>query len=220
MEITKKQLVRYIDHTLLKPQSTLEEVKQVCAFAREHNCASACINPFYIPVAKEILQGSNTKLCVVIGFPLGASTTSIKAKETEDAYNRGAEEIDMVLNIGALKSGQYSIVREDIKEVVNASPAIVKVIIETCYLTDEEKIIACRLSQEAGAHFVKTSTGFGPKGATVEDIKIMKETIGNTMKIKAAGGIGDLNFALQLIEAGCDRLGMSRTKSILEEMNT
>lgn len=217
MNITKGQFLSCVDHTILNPHATTLDVQRVCDFARENNCAAVCINPVNIEAALDILRDSSTVLAVVVGFPLGANTSLIKAKEAEEVYGLGASEIDMVINIGALKAGRYNLVKQDIKGVVKASPALIKVIIETCFLTAEEKVIACKISEEAGAQYVKTSTGFGTAGATLEDVILMKESVSEGMKIKAAGGIRDLDFALRLIDAGCHRLGLSRTKELLEE---
>ncbi len=217
MAMTKEEFVRHIDHSLLKPQLTVTEIRQGCEFAKATNCATVCVNPTSILLAKEILDGSNTKINSVVAFPSGAHLSYIKAKEAAEAYKLGAREIDTVINIGALKSGQYSIVKQDIAEVVQATPAIVKVILETCYLTDEEKVIACKLVEEAGAHYVKTSTGFASGGATLADIRLMRQSVGPHMKVKAAGGIKTLKMSLELLEAGTDRLGLSSTKQILDE---
>lgn len=219
MNIKKEQFVRYIDHSLLKPHLTIGQVKKGCEFALEANCASVCVNTISIPLAKEILNGSNTKVGTVIGFPSGAHTTYTKVKETEEAYKLGAMEVDMVINIGALKSKQYDVVLNDIKEIVKASPAIVKVILEMYYLDEEEKIIGCKIAEDAGAQYVKTSTGFAQGGATVHDIRLMKKAVSECIKVKAAGGIKDLSFAIQLLEAGCDRLGISSTQEMMRAFN-
>lgn len=219
MTISKKELAKYIDHSLLKPHLTTEEIISGCQLAKELACATVCVNPTSITLAKEILAGSSTKICSVIGFPSGAHTSYMKAKETEEAYKLGATEIDMVIHSGALKSKQYNQVERDIAAVVQASPAIVKVILEMCYLTEEEKAIGCKLTEAAGAHYVKTSTGFAPGGATLADIQLMKKNVSNHVKIKAAGGIRTLDFALQLIEAGSDRIGVSSTKDMIAELD-
>lgn len=209
-----------IDHTLLKPDATQEKVKALCDEAIEYNFYAICVNPYHIEFCKNILKDSNVKVATVIGFPLGANTKEVKAFETLDAINKGADEIDMVINIGALKDKDYKIVLEDIKAVVNEakSKAIVKVIIETCLLDEDEKIKACELSMEAGADFVKTSTGFSTGGATVEDVKLMKSVVGNNLQIKASGGVKDLKIANEMIEAGALRLGTSAGIKIAKEL--
>ncbi len=201
---------RYIDHTNLKPIATEEDIKKLCYEAKEHHFASVCINPCNIPIAVDILKGTDVKVCTVIGFPLGANSALVKAAETADCYNMGCEEFDMVINIGALKDKKYDYVRDEIKAVVAAAQGkCVKVIIENGLLTDEEKAIATRLTCEAGAHFVKTSTGVNSTGATVEDVKIMKANLSGHTQIKAAGGIKTAEFANELIAAGADRIGTS-----------
>lgn len=200
-----------IDHTLLKPESSKEAVEKLCQEAKAHNFAAVCVNPCHIELCKEILKDSPVKIATVVGFPLGANTKEVKAFETLDAINKGAEEIDMVINIGALKDKNYDKVKEDIEGVVNAAKgkAIVKVIIETSLLTDEEKIKACELSMEAKADFMKTSTGFSTGGATIEDVKLMKSVVGDHMQVKASGGVKDLETAKAMIAAGASRLGTS-----------
>lgn len=214
-----EEFLKHVDHSLLKPNLTYEDVVEGLEFARDHHCASVCINPVNLELAKQYLDGTDVKIGTVIGFPNGISTTLTKVMETKDAYARGAVEMDMVINIGALRSGDYDRVREDIKAVVEASPAIVKVILETDYLTNEEIVIGSKLVEEAGAHYVKTSTGFTPIGATVELIKLMRETVSEKVKVKAAGGIKTLSDALAMIEAGSDRIGISRTQAMLEELS-
>lgn len=183
------KLNKYIDHTVLKPETTQEQVEKVLAEAKEYDFASVCINPTWVAFAAEGLKDSDVKVCTVIGFPLGANTPAVKAFETKDAIANGADEIDMVINVGALKDKRYDLVLEDIKAVVEASgDKLVKVIIETCLLTDEEKVKACELSKEAGADFVKTSTGFSTGGATVADVALMRKTVGQDMGVKASGG--------------------------------
>ena len=208
-----------IDHTLLKPDATKEMIKKLCLEAIEYKFGAVCVNPYYVKYCKGLLIDTDVKVATVIGFALGANTKEIKAMETKDAIENGADEIDMVINIGALKSHDYSVVEEDIKSVVNAAnnKALVKVIIETCLLTDEEKKTACRLALEAGADYVKTSTGFSTGGAKVEDIKLMKSVVGDKLGIKASGGIKDLKTATELIEAGATRLGTSSGIKILNE---
>lgn len=207
-----------IDHTLLKPDATKENIKKLCNEAKEYNFFSVCVNPQYVRLAKECLNGSNVKVTTVIGFPLGSSTKEVKAFEAQDAINNGADELDMVINIGALKDKDYDTVRDDIKAVVATAKgkALVKVIIETCLLKKEEKIMACKLALEAGADFVKTSTGFSTGGAKVEDIKLMKEVVKDKMGIKASGGIRDTKTALAMIEAGATRIGASSSIAIVK----
>lgn len=216
--ITKYDLARTIDHSLLKPNLTFKEIEAGCLYAKENDCVSVCVNANRVKFASDLLAGSKTVVGTVVGFPSGAHTSFIKAKETEEAYGNGAAEIDMVIDIGALKSGDYNLVREDIIQVVKASPAIVKVILETAYLTDEEIIAGSKLCEEAGAHYVKTSTGFAHEGATLKNIKLMRDAVSDKMKIKAAGGISTLKFSLELLEAGCSRLGTSKTKQIFAEL--
>lgn len=207
-----------IDHTLLKPDSSKEAVSLLCEEAKKYEFAAICVNPYYISLCKELLKDTSVKIATVVGFPLGASTKETKAFETLDAIKKGAQEIDMVINIGALKDKDYDVVLDDIKAVVEAArdKAIVKVILETCLLTDDEKKKACEISLEAGAHFVKTSTGFSTGGATIEDVKLMKSIVGNKMEVKASGGIRDLETANKMIEAGATRLGTSSGIKIVE----
>lgn len=212
----KKELSKYIDHTLLKAAAAPAEVEKICAEAVEYDFASVCVNACYSSLVAEKLKGSDVKTCVVVGFPLGASLPSIKAAETAQAVKDGAQEVDMVINVGQMKAGNYDYVREDIKAVVDASgAALVKVILENCYLSKEEIAKACLLSEEAGAEFVKTSTGFGPSGATVEDVALMRKTVPK-LEVKAAGGIRDRATALAMIEAGADRLGASAGIAIVK----
>lgn len=208
-----------IDHTLLKPEATEDMIKKLCDEAKEYGFVAVCVNPFYVKKAKELLEGTNVKVATVVGFPLGANVKEVKAFETKKAIEDGAEEIDMVINIGALKNKDYETVKEDIKAVVEAAgdKAIVKVIIETCLLTDEEKVKACELAKESGAHYVKTSTGFSKAGAKVEDVKLMKKVIGEDMKVKASGGIRDYETAKAMIEAGASRIGASSSVKIIQE---
>ncbi|MFZ4451977.1 deoxyribose-phosphate aldolase [Salibacterium aidingense] len=210
-------LASMIDHTLLKPESTLEQVLQLCEEAETHQFASVCINPSMVPAAYEALKDTKVKVCTVIGFPLGATLTSVKAFEAEKAIAEGASEIDMVINIGALKSGKEKDVRSDMEAVVQAASdkALVKVIIETVLLTEKEKEKACSLAVQAGADFVKTSTGFAGGGATLEDVKLMKRVVGGQVKVKASGGVKDEQTALAMIEAGADRLGTSSGTAIV-----
>lgn len=217
--MTKQELLKTIDHSLLKPQLTDEDIMAGLEFARDNHCASVCINPSNLDKAREVLAGSDVLIGTVIGFPSGAHTTFSKVAETVDAYARGSVEMDMVIDITALKSGRYDDVRADIEAVVEASPAIVKVIFENYYLTDEEIVKACQLAEEAGAAYVKTSTGFAAGGATIEDIKLMRKSVSDKVKVKAAGGIQTLDDCIAFLEAGCDRLGVSRTAAVIEEFD-
>ena len=212
----KKHIAKMIDHTVLKAFSTREDVIKVCKEAKEYGFFSVCINPTHIELAKKELEGSTVKVCTVIGFPLGANTSEVKAFETKDAIAKGAHEVDMVINIGALKDKEYDLVYNDIKAVVDAAnkEALVKVIIETCYLTDEEKKIACELSVKAGADYVKTSTGFGTGGSTPEDIKLMRDVVGPNIGVKASGGVRTTEDAIKVIDAGASRIGASASISI------
>lgn len=213
-------LAKYIDHTILKPNATKQEVGRICEEAVKYGFASVCANGYYTAFVKDQLKGTDVMVCTVVGFPLGAVTKEVKAFETKRAVEDGADEIDMVINIGALKDGDHDVVLEDIKAVVNAANgATVKVIIETCLLDEQEKIKACQLSQKAGADFVKTSTGFSTGGATVEDVALMKKTVGDKCKVKASGGVRDYNAAMAVIEAGADRIGASAGISIVENQN-
>lgn len=205
-----KDIAKMIDHTLLKATATPEQIRTLCAEAKEHGFASVCINPCYVPLAAQELKGSEVLVCTVVGFPLGANETQIKAEEAMLAVEQGAAEVDMVINIGAMKAGDYTKVESDIRAVVRASGrARVKVIIENVYLTDEEKRKATEIVRESGAAFVKTSTGLAGGGATVEDVKLMKETAGSIIEIKAAGGVRTYEDALAMIEAGATRIGTS-----------
>ncbi len=210
------KLAGLIDHTALKPETCKEQIKKLCREAMEYKFASVCVNPCYVTLCSEILKETNIKVCTVIGFPLGATSTASKVAETVEAVENGAEEVDMVINIGAVKSGDFSFVEKDIAAVVEATggKAIVKVILETCLLTNEEKVICCKLAKEAGADFVKTSTGFSTGGATVEDIRLMRETVGSDMGVKAAGGIRDYMTARAMVEAGATRIGASASIAI------
>ena len=211
------KLNKYIDHTLLKADATKEQITKLCNEAKEYDFASVCVNTSYVPLCKELLKDSDVNVCCVVGFPLGAMDIVSKAFEAKTAVTNGAKEVDMVINIGKLKDKDYDYVTNDIKEVVLASkPAIVKVIIETCLLTDEEKVEACKCAMKANAEFVKTSTGFSTNGATVEDVALMKKTVGDTCKVKAAGGIRSYEDAMKMIEAGADRLGCSAGIKIME----
>lgn len=212
------ELNKYIDHTLLKPEATKEQITKLCEEARQYDFASVCVNTCYVPLAKQLLAGSDVKVCCVVGFPLGAMDTVSKAFEAKTAVENGTQEVDMVINIGALKDKDYDYVTKDIAAVVEASkPAIVKVIIEACLLTDEEKVEACKCSMNAKAEFVKTSTGFSTHGATPEDVALMKKTVGDVCKVKAAGGVRSYDDAMKMIEAGADRLGCSAGIKVMEE---
>ena len=209
------KLASYIDHTILSPDATKEQVKQICNEALQYKFASVCVNLFYTEYVREILK-DEVKITTVIGFPLGAVTTEVKAFETSEALKKGADEIDMVINVGALKNKEYDYVKEDIRRVKEVCKNnILKVILETCLLTEEEKIKACELAVEAGADFVKTSTGFSKGGATVADIELMKKTVNGKAKVKASGGVRDYNTAVQMIKAGADRIGASASVSIV-----
>ena len=214
----KQKLASMIDHTILKADASRESVEQICKEALEYKFASVCINPSNIELAAKMLAGSEVKVCTVIGFPLGANTTEVKAFETKDAIGKGAHEVDMVINIARLKDRDYDYVRNDIKAVVEASKgkALNKVIIETCLLTDEEKVKACELAKEAGADFVKTSTGFSTGGSTPADIKLMRETVGIEMGVKASGGVRCLADAEAVINSGATRIGASAGIAICE----
>ena len=210
---------KMIDHTNLKPGATEADIEKLCLEARENGFASVCINPCNIPIAKKLLEGSDVKVCTVVGFPLGTNTVTMKAVETAEAYEMGADEFDMVINIGALKDGKYDYVRDDIAAVVAAAKGrCVKVIIEAGLLTEEEKIMATKLSCEAGATFVKTSTGINTTGATVADVALMKANVTGGVKVKAAGGIKTAELAAQLVKAGAERIGTSSGIAIAEEL--
>ena len=214
-----KDIYKMIDHTLLKQDATSEEIKKLCKEALEYNFASVCVNPTNVELAAKILNGSLVKVCTVIGFPLGANTTKIKVLEAKDAVENGATEVDMVINIGRLKDKDYDYVKKDIEAVVNEvkGKALIKVIIETCLLTDEEKVIACKLASEAKADFVKTSTGFSTGGATPFDVKLMRETVGENMGVKASGGVRTSEYANELIKNGANRIGASASIKICTE---
>ncbi len=218
-EITKKTMASMIDHTILKASATEEMIEALCQEAIKYNFASVCINPVFVKLAAKKLSHSNVKVCTVIGFPLGANSPETKAFEATKAVEDGAHEIDMVINVGMLKSGNLKYVEDEISGVVKASKgALVKVIIETCFLTDEEKVTACNLAKNAGANFVKTSTGFGTGGATAADVALMRKTVGASMGVKASGGIRSLSETLAVIEAGANRIGTSSGLSIIDEM--
>jgi deoxyribose-phosphate aldolase len=212
-------LAKYIDHTLLKPDATQQEIAQLCFEARKYGFASVCVNPTWVSLCAELLKGSPVKVCTVIGFPLGATSSETKAFETETAIRQGATEIDMVINIGALKARDLETVARDIRGVVNAAHAhgiLVKVIIETALLTDEEKTIASLISKEAGADFVKTSTGFAGGGATIHDVELMRKAVGSQMGVKASGGVKTYEDAASMIKAGATRIGASAGVKIIQ----
>ncbi len=212
---------KYIDHTVLKQDAVKSDIVTLCNEAKENDFASVCINPYWIPVAKEILDGTGVDVCTVIGFPLGANATATKAFETKQAITDGATEIDMVINVGALKDKDYDAVYNDIKAVVEAANGtLVKVIIETCLLTDEEKVKACELSVKANAHFVKTSTGFSTGGATKEDIALMRKTVGPNVGVKASGGVRTPEDFDAMIEAGATRIGTSSGIKLINGQNS
>lgn len=218
-ETFNKDIAQYIDHTLLKPDASYSDIQKLVAEAIEYKFFSVCVNPYYVATCAELLKGTSVKVCTVIGFPLGANSSATKAFETKKAIEDGADEIDMVINIGALKSQKFLLVEDDISEVVKAAATkdkLVKVIIETALLTDEEIIKASQLSEEAGAHYVKTSTGFNGPGATLAGVKLMGSAISSKMKIKASGGIRDYETAMQFIAAGASRLGTSSGISIVK----
>lgn len=215
----KAQIAKMIDHTILKPEATEKEVLKLCKEAVEYNFASVCINPSMVPVAATALEGTDVEVCTVIGFPLGATTTEVKAFETKDVIEKGATEVDMVINVGKLKERDLEYVKNDIKAVVEAAKdkALTKVIIETCLLTDEEKVIACQLSKEAGADFVKTSTGFSTGGATAEDVALMRKTVGPHIGVKASGGVRTHEDMVEMVKAGANRIGTSNGVKLLEK---
>ncbi|MBO2521742.1 MAG: deoxyribose-phosphate aldolase [Firmicutes bacterium] len=216
--MTRSELARLIDHTLLKPDATEQDIRRLCQEAAEYGFASVCVHPVFVPLAAAILSGTEIRVGTVVGFPLGANFPEAKAYEARLAVERGAVEIDMVMNIGALKGGDHRRVVEDIRAVVESAGegARVKVILETGLLTDEEKVAACELSREAGAHFVKTSTGFGYGGATEHDVALMRRTVGDAMGVKAAGGIRDAATALRLVAAGATRIGCSASVAVVQ----
>lgn len=215
---TPREIAPFIDHTLLKPDATAADVTRVCAEARTHGFATVCLNGSWIPLAARLLEGSEVKPIAVVGFPLGAGTPEAKAAEAADAVRNGAREIDMVIHVGALKGREYDRVHRDIAAVVAAAkPWPVKVILETALLTDEEKLLGCVLSKAAGAAFVKTSTGFGGGGATVEDVALMKRAVGDEVGVKASGGIRTAEDAMRMIQAGADRIGASASVAIVED---
>lgn len=218
--ITYQQLAKVIDHSLLRPELTQAEITAGCELALRYNVASVCVKPCHVQLAAALLAGSSVNVGTVIGFPHGSNRTSVKVAEANQALEDGAVELDMVLNIGELRSGNSTLVRSDIQAVVetaHAHGARVKVIFENAYLTHEEKILACHLSEEAGADWVKTSTGFAPSGATLEDLRLMRATVGPRVQVKAAGGVRTLDALLAVIDAGCTRCGATATAAMLDE---
>ena len=215
-----RDLARYIDHTLLKPDATRQEIEKLCREAAEHGFATVCVNPAWVATCAALLKGSRVGVCSVVGFPLGATVADVKHFETQRVIFDGAREVDMVINIGALKSGDLRTVERDIEAVTGPcreAGAVSKVIIEAAYLTDEEKIAACSLAKAAGADFVKTSTGFGPGGATVADVALMRRVVGSDMGVKASGGVKDLDALRAMVEAGASRVGASAGVKILQQ---
>lgn len=211
---------KLIDHTLLKAFATAEDIKKLCEEAREYDFASVCVNPCNVKLAHELLKGTDVRVCTVIGFPLGANTMEVKTYETEDAVKNGANEIDMVINVGKAKEHDFNYLVEEIRSVVDSADGnLVKVILETCYLTDEEIVEACHAASIAGAQFVKTSTGFGTGGATVKHVSLMRKSIPSTMSVKASGGIRTLEDLEKMVAAGATRIGASSGKKIIEEYN-
>ena len=217
--ITLEQLAKVIDHSLLKPEMTRDEVTAGCELAKKYHAASVCVKPCDVKLAADLLKGSDVLVGTVVGFPHGSSLTATKVFEAKQAMVDGAVELDMVINIGALRSGDYDLVREDIRAIVAVAgdQAIVKVILENAYLTDEQKVKACQLSEEAGAHFVKTSTGYAPSGATIEDVKLMRATVSDKVQVKCAGGVRTLDALLAMIDAGVTRSGATTTAIMLDE---
>lgn len=211
-----EDLAPYIDHTLLRPAVTKPDIERLCAEAAAYGFASVCVMPVYVPIAASCLQDSPVRICTVIGFPLGAHTTRVKMAEAKDAVAAGACELDMVIHVGALKAGDYDAVFNDIRGVVTAAEGqVVKVILETALLTDSEIVTACKIAQDAGAHFVKTSTGFGPGGATEEHVALMRRSVDGHVGVKASGGIRDFQTAVRMLEAGANRLGTSSGVAIV-----
>ncbi|MDY0135069.1 MAG: deoxyribose-phosphate aldolase [Atribacterota bacterium] len=216
-EALQRFLARRIDRTLLNPHVTLKEIEDMCREAKEWGFWSVVVNPFYVLACIKLLEDTRIVVGVAVGFPLGQNKPEIKAREARLAFQEGAREVDMVINLGALKNGDWKLVYQDIRGVVEeVSPGIVKVILENCYLSPEEKVVGCLIAQAAGAHFVKTSTGFGSGGATVEDVELMRQVVGESMGIKAAGGIRSREVALQMIKAGANRLGTSSGVKIMK----
>lgn len=219
----KKPLNKYFDHTLLKPEATEDQIIELCAEAKEYDFYSVCVNSCYVALAAEELAGTDVKIAAVVGFPLGSCTTETKSFETEEACKYGASEIDMVINVGKLKSKSMDYIKQDIASVVDSAGkhnAIVKVILETCLLTDKEIVETCLIAKEANAQFVKTSTGFNSGGATVHHVKLMKDTVGASMEVKASGGIRDYETVMEMIHAGADRIGASASVAVMKTATT
>ena len=217
--MNKKQMAAMIDHTILKAVAKRQDVEKLCEEAKVNNFASVCVNPVHVPLAAKLLSGSSVEVCTVVGFPLGATSYKVKAQEAAWAVQDGATEVDMVIDIGAAKEGRFDDVEADIAGVVAASkPAIVKVILEVCYLTEDEIVACCKAAVRAGAHFVKTSTGFGDSGATVEAVSLMRKAVGPDIGVKAAGGIRTAKDALAMVEAGANRIGCSAGLAIMAEL--
>jgi deoxyribose-phosphate aldolase len=218
--LTQKKLAKTIDHSLLNPIVTDDDLREGCKLADKYHTATVCVKPYHVKRASELLLNSDVKVCMVIGFPQGGHLPKIKALEAEQAIADGAKELDMVMNIGAIKSKRFSLARQDIKVVVDVArkhkDILVKVILENCYLSDDEKITSCKLAEEAGADYVKSSTGFGTGGATIHDIELMYETVGPRLGVKAAGGVRSLETALDVIRAGATRIGATATEKIIE----
>ena len=217
--MNKKQMAAMIDHTILKAVAKRQDVEKLCAEALANNFASVCVNPVHVPLAAKLLKGSSVEVCTVVGFPLGATSHEVKAQEAAWTVKEGATEVDMVIDIGAAKEGRFDDVETDIAGVVAAcKPAIVKVILEVCHLTEDEIVACCKAAVRAGAHFVKTSTGFGDSGATVEAVSLMRKTVGPDIGVKAAGGIRTAKDALAMVEAGANRIGCSAGLAIMAEL--
>ena len=215
---SKERIAKTIDHSLLKPEMTRDEVRSGCEIAKKYSVASVCCKPSDVKFCAEILQGSDVEIGTVVGFPHGSSTTETKVFETQQAILDGATEIDMVINIGKLKSGLFKEVESDIASVVHAAKGkIVKVILENAYLTDEEKVIACKLSEVAGAEYVKTSSGYAPSGATIHDVQLMKASVSSRMKVKSAGGVRTLDALIEMLDAGVERSGATTTSTIIDD---
>ncbi|MEJ6952026.1 deoxyribose-phosphate aldolase [Natronospora cellulosivora (SeqCode)] len=222
MAIKPRDMAKMIDHTMLKPVSTVEDIKKLCQEADKYEFASVCVNPIFVPLAVKLLGKTSVKVTTVIGFPFGANMSEAKAFETRNAIKNGAQEIDMVINLGAFKSGAFDLVQADVKAVVDAtktagvsSDIIIKVILETGYLDEDEIVQACTIAKNAGADFVKTSTGFGPRGASLEDISLMRKTVGRDVGVKASGGISNFKQALDMLDAGANRIGASAGVAIV-----
>ena len=220
MSITPHDIAKMLDHSTLQPFLTEEDIRKGCELALKYDCASVCARPCDVPILAEMLKGSDVKVCTVIGFPHGSHETAIKVAEAKLALEEGCQELDMVLNIGKMIHGDHDYVKGEIKQIADLAHeqgAIVKVILETCYLTDEQKIVACRLSEEAGADFVKTSTGYGSKGCTIDDLKLMRAAVSANVRVKGSGGIRDLDTVLSARAVGASRCGVSATAKIMEE---